>query len=57
MIVLSLLRNHHYKGQLNTTEPFSTFEHYKNPIVIEQNGDTMSSLTLSLSLLGFLFHP
>ena len=59
MIALSLLHNHHYKGQLRTIKPFSTFEHYKNLTEIEQMGDTVSSLTLSLSLslLGFLFIP
>ena len=50
MIALSVLCNHHYKGQLSTIEIFSTFEHYKSPTEIEQRGDTMSSLTLSLSL-------
>ena len=41
MIALSLLRNHHYNGQLSTTEPLSTFEHYKNPTVIEHKGRTL----------------
>ena len=56
MIASSLLRNHHYKGQLSTTEPGSTFEHYKNPIEIEQRGvhyefyDHSLSLSLSPSL-------
>ena len=48
MIALSLLHNHHHKGQLSTIKPFSTFEHYKNLTKIEQMGDTLSSLTLSL---------
>lgn len=34
MIALSLPRNHYYNGQLNTTEPLSSFEHYKNPTEI-----------------------
>ena len=50
MIALSLLRNHHYKGLLNTIEPSSTFEHYKNSTEIEHGQDTGSSLILSLSL-------
>lgn len=49
MIALLLLLNHHYNGQLSISEPLSTFQLYKNPIVIEQRA-TMSSLTNSLSL-------
>ena len=37
MIALSLLRSHHYKGQLNTTMP-SPFEYYKNPTKTKQKG-------------------
>ena len=62
MIALTLLRTHHYKGQLSTAKPSFTFEpsfileRYKNPTVIEQKGgETVSfqnqpSLSLSLSL-------
>ena len=45
MIALSLLRSHHYKGQLNTTVSFP-FEHYKNPTETGQRG---VGLTYSLS--------
>ena len=47
MIALSLLRNHHYNGQLSTTEPLSTFEHYKNPTIIEQKGGDCEFYDLS----------
>ena len=51
MIALSILRNHHYKGQLSTTESDSIFEYYKNPTEIEEEEDTVSHLNpLSLSL-------
>ena len=36
MITLSLLGNHHCKDQLSTTKSPSTFEYYKNPIVMKQ---------------------
>ena len=55
MIALSLLRNHHYKGQLSTIEPSFTFEHYKNPIEIEQGQDTVSSLSLSLYIYIYIY--
>ena len=50
MIALSPLRNHHHKGQISIVEPSSSFEHYKNPTVIEHGEDIVSSLTNSLSL-------
>ena len=34
MIALSLMCHHHHRSQLSTTEPFSSFKHYKNPIIL-----------------------
>ena len=47
MIALSLLCNHHYKGQLNTTKSGSTSKDYKNPI--ERGHCELDDLSLSLS--------
>ena len=50
MIALSLLRNHHYKGQLNTTESGSTSKYYKNPTERGHKEDIVSwMISLSLS--------
>ena len=50
MIAMSILLNHHYKGQLSTNVP-SPFEPYKNPTETKQKeGATLWVLSPTLSL-------
>ena len=54
MIVLPLLHNHHCKDHLNTTEPGSIFEHYKNPTERQGKERTLWVISTTLSLSLFL---